>query len=234
MNVLSIVHGPETRAELFAPVVAGRGHRLDEWSSVWGTEPPLPLDAYEAVLVFGGAMHADQDAAHPWLREEARRLRELIAREVPTLGICLGVQLLARAAGSWVGPLPEPEIGWYEVELTDAGARDPVLGSLPRRFEAFQWHHYTYGVPDDAVEAARSAACTQGFRLGEACWGVQFHPEVTAAQLEGWFSDPDDPPPDAERLRAETAAKLGRWNELGRALCGAFLDAAERSLARVA
>ena len=90
---------------------------------------------------------------------------------------------------AWVGPLEEPEIGWYDVELHDAGAADPVLGSLPARFEAFQWHYYTYGVPAGAVELARSAACTQAFRLGDACWGVQFHPEVTAAQLDGWLAD---------------------------------------------
>jgi len=179
------------------------------------------------VLVFGGAMHADQDAWHPWLREETLWFQQLLARRVPTLGICLGVQLLARAAGSWVGPLAEPEIGWVEVALTDAAADDPVLSSLPARFEAFQWHHYTYGVPADAVELARSAACTQGFRLGAACWGVQFHPEVTEPQLAGWFMDPDDPPPDPDALRAETRVRIGRWNELGRTLCRAFLAAAE-------
>jgi hypothetical protein len=56
---------------------------------------------------------------------------------------------------------------------------------------------------------------------------VQFHPEVTAAQLEGWIADTDDPPPDADRLRDETPEKMGRWNELGRSLCAAFLETAE-------
>ena len=234
MNVLSVVHGQEARTELFAPVVAEAGHRLDEWSFSWNTAPPRPLESYDAVLVLGGAMHADQDAWHPWLRDEARWLQGLPERRVPTLGICLGVQLLARAAGSWVGPLEEPEIGWYEVELTEAGAADPVLGSLPRRFEAFQWHHYTYGLPVDAVELARSPACTQGFRLGEACWGIQFHPEVTEPQLEGWFADVADPPPAPDALRAETRGKIGAWNELGRTLCHAFLGAAERATAHAA
>jgi GMP synthase-like glutamine amidotransferase len=119
-----------------------------------------------------------------------------------------------------------PEIGWYTVELTSEGAEDPVVGALPRSFEAMQWHHYTYGLPGGAVELARSAACTQAFRLGDACWGVQFHPEVTAAQVEGWAADADDPPPDAARLRTETLANIARWNELGRSLCAAFLETA--------
>jgi GMP synthase (glutamine-hydrolysing) len=234
MHVLSLIHSREGRAGLFAPVVEKRGHVLDEWSFAWGTPPPRPLDAYDAVLVFGGTMHADQEAWHPWLREEMVWLQQLIAQRRPVLGICLGVQLLARAAGSWVGPLPEPEIGWCGVQLTDAAAADPVVGALPQRFDAFQWHYYTYGVPLGAVELARSDACTQAFRLGDACWGVQFHPEVTAAQLEGWLSDFADPAPDPEGLRAEIPARIGPWNEAGHALCNAFLAAAERVLARAA
>ncbi len=234
MQVLSVIHGPDARTELFAPVVEEAGHRLDEWSFAWGTPPPRPLESYDAVLVFGGAMHADHDEHHPWLRDETQWLQQLLTGRTPTLGICLGVQLLARAAGSWVGPLEDPEIGWVGVELTDDGAADPVVGSLPRTFDALQWHHYTYGLPAGAVELARSAACTQAFRLGEACWGVQFHPEVTQTQLDGWIADESDPPPDPARLRAETAEQIARWNELGRTLCGAFLETAERVLARAA
>jgi len=235
MHVLSMIHGNEARTELFAPVVQDAGHSLDEWSFVWGTPPPRPLDSYDAVLVFGGAMHADQDVHHPWLTEETMWLQQLLDRHTPVLGVCLGVQLLARAAGSWVGRLPDgPEIGWYDVELTEAGSADPVLGALPRSFEALQWHHYTYGLPAGAVELARSKACTQAFRLGDACWAVQSHPEVPRTQIDGWIVDTEDPPPDAERMRMESPQKIDRWNELGRILCRAFLDAAEHLLARAA
>ena len=234
MHVLSVIHGDEARAELFAPAIEEDGHSLDEWSFSWGTPPAQPLESYDAVLIFGGAMHADHDEAHPWLVHETTWLEQLLARGTPVLGVCLGVQLLARAAGAWVGPLPEPEIGWYDVRLTDAGVDDPVVGALPPAFDAFQWHHYTYGIPTGSVELARSAACTQAFRLGDACWGVQFHPEVTQLQLDGWMTDPSDPPPGPDRLRAETAEKIAHWNELGRTLCAAFLEAAERVLARAA
>ena len=234
MRVLSVVHGPEARAELFKPVVERAGHTLDEWSFMWDRKPPHALDSYDAFLVFGGAMHPDQEDTHSWLPGEIDWLEQLLAQRRPVLGICLGVQLLARAAGARVRRLAEPQIGWIEVELNEAGANDPVLGSLPQRFPGLLWHHYTYDVPEGAVELARTDRTTQAFRLGDACWGVQFHPEVTALQLERWIADSEDPPPDPDALRAETPAQIGAWNALGRVLCGAFLDAAEDVRARAA
>jgi GMP synthase (glutamine-hydrolysing) len=228
VNILAVIHGDNVRAGVFAEPIAERGDELEEWSLSWGTPPPRPLDAYGAVLVFGGAMHADQDDRHPWLREETLFLQRLLDSRTPVLGVCLGAQLLAKATHAPVGPAREPEIGWYPVELTDAGEDDPVLGRLPRRFDAFQWHYYTYGLPAGAVELARSEICTQAFRLGDAVWGVQFHPEVTLAQVESWLDDPDDPAPDPDALRAETPGKIEAWNELGRELCDAFLAVAER------
>ena len=234
MRILSVIHGTDARAELFAPAVEEGGHRLDEWSFGWDTPPPQPLESYDSVLVFGGAMHADHDDTHPWLGPETEWLERLVPSGTPVLGICLGVQLLARSQGAWVGPLERPEIGWHDVQLTDAGVADPVLGALPRTFEAMQWHHYTYEIPAGAVELARSSSCTQAFRLGDTCWGVQFHPEVTREQVNGWIADTSDPPPDPEGLRSDTEAKIARWNELGRALCSAFLEVAERAVARAA
>lgn len=223
MNVLSVVHGEDARAELFAPVVAEAGHRLREWSFAPDGAPPPDHDA---VLVFGGAMHVDQDDRHPWLLEETDWLRELRERKVPTLGICLGSQLIAHAAGARVGPLPEPEIGWHGVELTAEAADDPVLSSLPQRFDALQWHHYAHRLPHGAVALAHNDACLQAFRLGDRCWGIQFHPEVTEPQLERWIADKADPPADPDALLEETRARIGTWNELGRRLCRAFLAAA--------
>ncbi len=230
MDVLSVVHSEHAGTELFASVVAGAGHRHTEWSFALGGAPP----AADAVLVFGGSMHPDQEGTHAWLRDELTWLGGLVDRGVPTLGICLGSQLLARATGAWVGPLAAPEIGWHEVELTDEGAADPVLSSLPARFDALEWHHYGHGLPDGAVALAENSASLQGFRLGDACWGVQFHPEVTEPQLERWITDKTDLPPDAEGLRAETRHKIGAWNELGRSLCNAFLVAAEQRAVRAA
>jgi GMP synthase-like glutamine amidotransferase len=173
-------------------------------------------------------MHADQDGHHPWLREENLFLQRLLDTGMPVLGICLGAQLLAKAAHADVGPVDEPEIGWYTVELTEAAADDPLLGRLPARFAAFQWHYYGHGLPAGAVELARSSVCTQAFRLGDSAWGVQFHPEVTLEQVEGWLEEDEPIPLDRERLLADTRERIDAWNELGRTLCSAFVDVAER------
>jgi len=229
VNVLAVIHGAKVRAGVFTDAVEQRGDRLEEWSLAWGTPPPRPLDDYAAVLVFGGAMHADQDDHHPWLREENFLLQRLLGLHVPMLGVCLGAQLIAKAAHADVGPSAPPEIGWHPVELTEAGEDDPLLSRLPQRFHAFQWHYYTHGVPSGAVELARSGVCTQAFRLGERAWGIQFHAEVTEAQIESWVEEePEAVPCGADALLAETRERIAEWNELGRNLCGAFLEAAER------
>ena len=229
VDVLAVIHGDKVRAGIFGDVVEQRGHRLEEWSLAWGTPPPRPVDDYGAVLVFGGAMHADQDDRHPWLREEHAFLHRLLSVRMPTLGVCLGAQLLAKAAHAPVHAASKPEIGWVEVELTDAADEDPVFSRLPARFEAFQWHYYTYGVPNGGVELARSELCTQAFRLGDSAWGIQFHAEVTQAQVESWLEEEErESPVPRERIAAETRERMDAWHELGRELCGGFLEVAER------
>jgi GMP synthase (glutamine-hydrolysing) len=235
VNVVAVIHGEEVRAGVFGDVTTERGHTLDEWSLAWGTPPPRPVDEYRAVFVFGGAMHADQDDRHPWLREENMLIERLLNLGTPLFGVCLGAQLLAKAARAPVGPADRPEIGWHPVELTAAAADDPVLGRLPRRFDAFEWHYYTYGLPGGGVELARSEVCSQAFRLGTAAWGIQFHAEVTEEQIHGWIAEGRaEIPGGADALRASTAEQIGGWNDIGRTLCQGFLAIAERASARAA
>jgi GMP synthase (glutamine-hydrolysing) len=228
VHVLAVIHGDKVRAGVFEEVSADRGHHLDEWSLAWDTPLQRPLDAYDAVMVFGGAMHADQDDRHPWLREENLFLQRVLDLHLPVLGVCLGAQLLAKAAHAPVFPAQQPEIGWFPVELTEDAAADPVLSSLPPHFEAFQWHYYTYDVPAGGIELARSSVCTQAFRLGDFAWGVQFHAEVDRRIVADWLDETGDDDVDAAELARETEQRIDVWNALGRELSGAFLDEAER------
>jgi GMP synthase (glutamine-hydrolysing) len=219
MRVLALTHGPSVGAGVFGEAVEAAGHELVEWCVPLVDDAPAGADA---ILVFGGAMHADQEKRHPWILRELRFLEEALERETPLFGVCLGAQLLARAAGASVHPSAESEVGWYGVELTEAAADDPLFAQLPRRFDAFQWHHYTYDVPATGVELARSAVCTQAFRLGSA-YGIQFHAEVAEPTVARWLGEDPDDVADPEALLAETSERIGAWNELGRRLCGAFL-----------
>jgi GMP synthase-like glutamine amidotransferase len=166
---------------VFEEVVEAAGHRLERWA-VPAAGSPGPAAAHDAIMAFGGSMHPDEDDRHDWLAAEEAFLREALADGVPVLGVCLGGQMLARAAGAHVARASSAEIGWHEVELTPAGRADPLLGVLPPRFEAFEWHQYAFGVPLGGTELARSDVCTQGFRLGRA-WALQFHAEVTRAMI---------------------------------------------------
>jgi GMP synthase-like glutamine amidotransferase len=150
---------------------------------------------------------------------------------MPILAVCLGNQLLAEAAGGSAGRASEPEIGWREVEITEEGSSDPVIGALAPSFTAFQWHSYEAVPPEGAAILARSPVCAQSYRLGERAWGIQFHAEVTAADVGKWIDDyrSDEDAVrigvDPEALRAETDEKIADWNQLGRELCGRFLEA---------
>lgn len=232
MRALAIVHQEDAGAGVFADAAVDRGIELDTWMRAESSTPPADPAGYDAVLCFGGSMHADQEDRHPWLRDEKALLARLLRAAVPLLGVCLGGQLLAEAAGAPPRRAPTPEIGWHEVVLTPEGRGDPLLGPLAPAFAAFEWHSYEFPLPPGARPLARSEACLQACRLGQTAWAIQFHAEVTARDAEAWIDDyrSDEDAVciglDPEALRDETRSRIAAWNELGRALCGRFLDVA--------
>jgi GMP synthase (glutamine-hydrolysing) len=231
MRALAIVHQRDAGPGVFADAVRSKGAQLDYWMPPESATAARAPAGYDAVFVFGGAMHADQDESHPWLRDEKTLLRELLARGVPMLGVCLGAQLLADAAGAPPRRARRPEIGWHDVEVTPEGERDPLFRPLAPSFESFQWHSYEFLLPDGATPLARSGVCLQGYRIGDAAWGIQFHAEVSRADAETWIADyrSDEDAVriglDPEGLRQRTAHAIDAWNDLGRALCERFVDA---------
>lgn len=227
MRVLAVTHGPRVGPELFGDVVADEGHELVEWPIDRSGAPPL--SGYDAVFVFGGQQNVGEEVQHPWLHEEYDALRRWVDDGTPLFAVCLGAQTLSHALGGSVTPVePAPLAGFYETELTDEGAADPVLGVLPRRFAALNANGYTFTIPTTAVALAH-APVAQAFRAGEWAWGVQFHPEVRRDQALEWFADDDRtlPRPLAE-LERELHEKLPAWQAHGRRLCSAFLGVAGR------
>jgi GMP synthase-like glutamine amidotransferase len=157
-------------------------------------EPIPPLDGYDALWVMGGPMDVWQEAEHPWLVAEKRAIREAVReRAMPFLGICLGHQLLAAALGGTVGPMRLPEVGILAVELTEAGAADPLLAGFPPRIRCLQWHGAEVSVaPADAVVLVRSPLSpVQAFRVGRHAYGLQYHVELTDQTVPEWGCVPE-------------------------------------------
>jgi len=234
MRLLAISHQRDAGPGVFGEAIVRAGHELDLWHRAETDEPRADPLGYDGVLTFGGAMHADQESEHRWLADEKKLLRELLDRELPLMAVCLGAQLLAEAAGGEAVRAAEPEIGWFDVEVTSQGADDTVVGALSPGFEAFEWHSYECRLPDGVLVLARTPVCVQAYRVGDRAWGIQFHAEVSAADAVHWVDDyrSDE---DAVRIgldpdlfRAETESKIGAFNQLGRDLCGRWLATIER------
>jgi len=220
VRVLSLIHQDDAPTGVFADAVQDRGAELTQWNIAHGP-PPEPPESFDAVFVFGGGMHVDQEDRHPWLRDEDDLIKGLLAEDVPLFGVCLGSQLIAKAAGARVGPAPRDEIGWHDVELTAEAAQDPVFKGLPSRFPAFQWHSYTFELAPGAVPLARNSIGLQAYRVGDSAWGIQFHAEVTRAIVEGWIAS------DGTNSEIDLAP-MKSWNRIGRGLAARFLDVAAR------
>jgi len=173
---------------------------LGEWLPAAGLEldvirpyegEPVPSTVPgDALIVLGGEMSAYEEGRAPWLRPTRALLSAAVAADVPTLGVCLGAQLLAVQFGGrvQVGDPAGPEIGLCEVSMAAAAVGDHLLGTLPPRVPAIQWHYDGVAeVPPDAVVLASSPryAC-QAFRIGDLTWGIQWHPEVTPEIAASW------------------------------------------------
>lgn len=230
-----VVHQADAGPGVFAAPIEERGHDVVEWTPA---ESPGPPEGFDAAVVLGGGMHPHQEEEHPWLRGEKALLAGLLRDGTPTLGVCLGAELLAEAAGAPPRRMALPEVGWQAIALTQAGREDAVVGGLPERFTAFEWHSFETPLPAGGVTLAVGGGRVEAFRLGSA-WAIQFHAEVTASIVNGWIEryrdDSDliaaglDPMP----LLQQTEAMIGPSNELGAELCGRFADhAAELVLQR--
>lgn len=142
---------------------------------------PAP-DALDLLLVMGGPMSVNDEAALPWLVAERQLVRASIDRGTAVIGICLGAQMIASALGARVFRNREREIGWWPIEGLSADEDRPSWAREGRRTTVFHWHGETFDLPSGATPLARSAACAhQAFAVGDRVLGLQFHLEMTPA-----------------------------------------------------
>jgi GMP synthase-like glutamine amidotransferase len=150
-----------------------------------GDELPGSLAGYRGLVVMGGPMSAASDDGFPSRGSEVRLLREALDRRLPALGVCLGAQLLAVAAGSKVyAGANGPEIGWGPVTFTPEAGSDALLAGAPSPLHVLHWHGDTFDLPAGAAHLASSPMYpVQAFRPGPTAWGLQFHVEVDEAAV---------------------------------------------------
>lgn len=150
----------------------------------------IPSNAFEfdGIISMGGPMNVYEEEKYPFLRDETYLLKRAMQLKIPILGVCLGAQMIAKAAGAKVVRSPKEEIGWFNIGLTEVGRSDRLLLGLPSEFEVFQWHGDMFEIPKGGGLLASSALCPhQALRFGSA-YGLQFHVEVTREMLSEWFS----------------------------------------------
>lgn len=189
-----------------------------------------PLDDYAAMFVLGGPASANDDS--PVIREELDRVGEALAKNVPFFGVCLGMQLLAKAAGGRVLRADAPEIGFiddsgalYVNELTEVGRKDPLFQGVPDRFAVFQLHGETIEPSDATQLLATSSGCVnQAIRVGRRAYGVQAHVEVVPEMLAVWKAqDPMLVDLDAVQLQSQLAASYEQYARVARRVFTNFL-----------
>jgi GMP synthase (glutamine-hydrolysing) len=226
-SVLAIRHVAFEDLDAFAPILTERGYTVRYLDAGYDDLVALDPLADDLWVVLGGPIGVYEDEAYPFIGDELRLLRTRLDAGRPTLGICLGCQMIARALGARVYPGGKKEIGWKPLLLTEAGHRSP-LAAFADQTPVLHWHGDTFDLPEGATLLASSDWYPrQAFAWGNAL-ALQFHIETTARGLERWFighageivGTPDLSVP---ALREETARHAAEATVRGRQCFTAWL-----------
>ncbi|NWF36597.1 type 1 glutamine amidotransferase [Mariprofundus sp. KV] len=230
MHFLVMQHLDIEPPALIGEVIAAAGHSLTTIHLDQGEQLPASVRAFDGCIIMGGPQSANDQSAY--IQAELAWVKEAIAAELPMLGICLGAQIMARAAGAVITPSPARELGWFPVYHTVEN--DPLFAAMPEGMAVFQWHGETFSLTDAmTLIATHPQVPAQAFRLGRAQYGLQFHIEVSEAIIEMWIAHGE-----SERealgiegislLHRETSLYLAAMQQFCRAMVGNWLTEIQR------
>jgi len=233
LKLLVVQQVPHEGPGLIGVEAARAGMEMDI-VKVYGHGPearvPRSTDGYSALVVLGGPMGVYEADIYPFITDELRLVESALKHNVPILGVCLGSQLLAHAAGARVTSGAKKEIGWHKVRLTDEGRTDRLASALPPEFYAFHWHGDTFTIPEGCANLAGSDLFeNQLIRVGQRAYGVQFHLEVTGAMATEWLDvnadevDSVSDYVDPVAIAAETPERMPELTRFGGAFVRRFL-----------
>ncbi len=229
-SAVAIRHVAFEDAGLLAPLLAERGARL-----CYREAPCADLTAFDPlepdlVVVLGGPIGVYETAAYPFLEPEIAAIRRRLDADRPTLGVCLGAQLMARALGAAVRPGPRKEIGYAPITLTERGRASPLAALAAADHHVLHWHGDQMEAPAGCdTLAATEATPVQAFARGPRQLALQFHIETPPEALAAWVVGhaveiAATPGVDPQSLRAQAEARGAAVAAAGRAALGLWLD----------
>ena len=187
MRALIYTHHPDEGAGLLKDILRERGWEVKE-VKLWKGEPIPEPRSFHLLILMGGPMSVHDEDVHSFLSGEKIFVRRWVREGNPTLGICLGAQLIADCLGARVYRGDKEELGWYEMTVTEEGKNDSLVREFPRRFQVFQWHSETFDLPEGATLLATAKDYPhQALRFRDLTYAFQFHLEVTEEMLHTWF-----------------------------------------------
>ena len=195
-KIILVEHHDEPRDDLASTYLPKLGFKLECYRPFAGESLPEPKEDTAGVVITGGAANVDEMDQYPYLHDESRWIEQCLNQDIPTLGLCLGAQLLAHVLGAPVAPHEggAQAFGLYPIE-----AVDPEQKFVPDNFFAVEFHSRGFEIPAGAdALAAGETFPNQAFRYGANVLGTQFHPECTLAILRRW-----------------QALEVAPWRELG-------------------
>lgn len=142
----------------------------------------------ELLVICGGPISVNEEHLYPFLHDEFRIVEKRIQSKKPTLGLCLGAQIIAKVLGSRVYSLNTKEIGWSPIDLTKEGKQSSLRHLAHEDTHVFHWHGETFDLPSKGVLLASTSICkNQAFTVERHTLALQFHPEITPLELERWY-----------------------------------------------
>ena len=190
-KILVIQHNDDDNLNDLAAPFLEAGLEIVQWHAEKTAAPVESLDGFSGLVSLGAFAGVEDEAETAWMPLERRLIESALAVEMPVLGLCFGSQLLASVAGAEVGKSGSPEVGWYEVEMTEDAAADPLMSVLGPEPEVIQYHYDTFNWPasnPDVTILGTANGMNQAFRVGKNAWGTQFHIEMNLPTMLGWIA----------------------------------------------
>ncbi len=190
-KILVIQHNDDDNLNDLAQPFFEAGLEIVQWHAAKTAAPIDSLDGFSGLVSLGAFAGVEDEAETPWMPFERKLIETALEQEMPVLGLCFGSQLLASVAGAEVGKSGRPEVGWYQVQMTEDAASDPLMSALGPEPEVIQYHYDTFTwqtLPENLTILATGGGMNQAFRVGKNAWGTQFHIEMNLPTMLGWIA----------------------------------------------